>query len=368
MYAYTLFAAVDPGTVCIKASNKPLCYTTVIDSTLNQKGISATFDFIAAAYEADPAFASFCHSNTHEVGKAAYILFHATGKVDLSDKASYCGFGFYHGFMEEMLAETHNMDEARAFCAYAGTVVPNPPGYAEGACYHGIGHGVTDGYDPTLWGNAVALAAPGLALCKTVALTEVFRYRCASGVFNSVALMYRDPTYKLSAQDDPYKLCRTAGYNETEQSACYSQMDTLVSFVAGDFGKAISYATSVTAKYRDAAVLNVASIKAQRLRLGPPERLAEQAKAVCGSLAEPERLACINGLVDGIMEHGPPQNQYKELVALCSADIGVITDPCYNRLVQNIDTFYSGMLRETACAALPEEYRARCTQPSGASQ
>ncbi len=347
----------------VSAKNKALCYTDVIDQMLKQKGLSATFDFIAATYEADPSFAKFCHANTHDLGKAAYIDFHATGEVDLSPKASYCGYGFYHGFMEEMLFQTHNLTEAREFCTYASTVVPIPEGYAEGACYHGIGHGVTDGYDTTLWGDAKALTAPGLKLCREVALTTDWRYRCASGVFNSIALLHRDPTYKLSVAGDPYKLCRTSTYDEIEQSACYSQMDTLVAFVAKSFAEAIGYASGVKEEYRDSATLNAASIVVQRLRREPTGTVPKEAVAVCGPLPESQRVACVRGLVDGVIEHGSPQNQYKEVLALCDADIGVLAEPCYERLVQNISTFYSGALLESACGSLPEAYRSRCITP-----
>src|SRR5262249_8689678 len=76
---------------CTKAANKVLCLTDAIDADLKDRGISAAFDLLAASYDADPEFSKACHSNAHEIGKAAYAQFHATGKVELSSKTMYCG-------------------------------------------------------------------------------------------------------------------------------------------------------------------------------------------------------------------------------------------------------------------------------------
>lgn len=345
---------------CTTAANKALCYTSVIDATLQSQGLVAAFNFVAVAYDTDRDFAAFCHSNTHQLGEAAYKQFHETGQVELSTKASYCGYGFYHGFLEELLVESRDLNDARTFCTYVGTQVPNPIGYAEGACYHGIGHGVTDGYDPTLWGDAKKIAAPGLALCSKVATTTEWYYRCASGVFNSVAILHRDPKYKLALTDDPYSLCRTPQYTEETRGACYSQMDTLVAFVSHEFGEAVGYAMEVDVQYREAAVLNVASISVQRLRKLSSEVLPREAVEVCGVLPTKERVACVRGLVDGLIEHGSPQDQYKDAITLCSSPVGLLVEPCYERLVQNLSRSGSREEVEGVCGRIPESYYKKC--------
>src|SRR3989338_8528765 len=139
---------------CSAAKNKPLCYTDHLDEVLKRRGLSPALSLLAAAYAADPEGGGFCHGNTHDLGKAAYEEFHRGGEVKLGANTYYCGYGFYHGFLEALVVETGSLDEAREFCTYAGKSVPKPEGYAEGACYHGIGHGVTDGSDPGLWGSA----------------------------------------------------------------------------------------------------------------------------------------------------------------------------------------------------------------------
>ena len=165
-----LYAAVQnhsPKAVlreCAEADNKPLCYGTAIERMIRTRGIPAAFDALAVAYDSDPEFAGTCHAVTHDLGKAAYEEFHRTGHTELTSKASYCGYGYYHGFLDALLIDTNDLAEARSFCTYVGKNVPHPPPpeFAEGSCYHGVGHGITDGTDPSVWGDELSILKPGL--------------------------------------------------------------------------------------------------------------------------------------------------------------------------------------------------------------
>src|SRR3989344_1645863 len=227
-----LYVRTDPprgAALCTTSNNKPLCYSTIIEEILRSEGIPAAFDALAAAYDTDPDFAGACHAVTHELGDAAYDEFEKTGETELSRKPPCCGYGFYHGFMDALYVETNDMEKARSFCAYVGENVPHPPSaeFAEGSCYHGIGHGVTDGTDPRAWGSVMAIVKPGLALCSKVApANDEWHMRCASGVFNALGNMYADPKFKLTSDPDPYALCRTGPFLPVERKACYNQMNT----------------------------------------------------------------------------------------------------------------------------------------------
>ena len=341
-------------TACKKAgSTKALCYTNHIKDVLTHKGLIPAFDLLAAAYKADPQYLASCHSDTHELGRAAYQIFHATGKVDLTPEASYCGFGFYHGFMEEMLVQTGSLSEARAFCSYVGKTLGGNQQYAKGSCYHGIGHGVTDGSDPTLWGDATRMAAPGLALCRKVATSDEMKMRCASGVFNAIAIMYMDPRYHLDAHNDPYAICANPSYTANEKKACYDQGNGLAFFVAhNNFARALSFTTLIAEPaYRAIAVQALAGVVYSQQTYVSMSDAVAACKKISGSYQE----SCIRGLVNGIMEYGTPGSEYKDALSFCaSAGLsGPYKNICMNQIVVLAVGIYSPAQQGLVCKSVP---------------
>lgn len=347
-------------TQCAAARYKESCYDDIIRKTLHAKGLTAAFDVLAEVYSGDPDFFSTCHAETHVIGEAAYEEFHATGEVELTDKASYCGYGFYHGFMDALLYETKDYDEARDFCAYAGDQIPVPTGYTEGACYHGIGHGVTDGTDPRLWGNPVRMAAPGLHLCELVAGgNSDHLMRCASGVFNSLALQYRDPQYGLRTTD-AFSVCHEGNYTGPVAEACYSQMNTLATFLARyDFTTAIRSTLQIQdAHNRREAIKGVSETYFSTANSLHKPLSAREVSGACALLGEDAPI-CITGVVSGIQEFGTPGEEYKDMLAFCALE-GMDADfvpQCYRAVVDSTRWFYGEEEVPYVCAKIPELHR-----------
>lgn len=353
---------------CEHAQYKLVCFADQINNTFAHRGLAAAFDVLAAAYAADPDFAESCHGNTHDLGQAAYEEFHRTGTIELTSKVSYCGYGFYHGFMIALLAETHDLNEARAFCAYAGSALPTPGNYSEGACYHGIGHGVTDGSDPGVWGNAAAIAEPGLELCTQVARTDKWQGRCYAGVFNSVAEMYPHPKYKLTAAGDPFALCETPKYTALEKEACFAEMNSLaVTMGHNDLLASLSFTRNITdMHYRSIAVQNVADYYVKMNKNGPANLPATDT-LLCATLGPVFQNDCIDGLMDGVWEFGPPGNGYDEAIAICNADIlpTDIASACFDRIQSTARDFYSPATIPEICALIPDRFKtAPCLSPT----
>src|SRR3989344_5796378 len=199
------------------------CFEELILEEARMRGIDAAFDVLAFLYARDREFAEYCHGNTHELGTLAYESFKRGDEMSLSAKTSYCGFGFYHGFMEALLFDSGDLAEARRFCEYADEKLRSSTGGVSFACYHGIGHGVIDGSDPSTWGSASKYIEKGLALCDTLGEVEEHKERCASGVFNALAIAYREPKYRITADpSDPFAVCR-AQKKLYEREACYDQ-------------------------------------------------------------------------------------------------------------------------------------------------
>ncbi len=358
---YQLFVSNgDVLDTCKDAPRKDVCYNDLVDETFHAHGLSAALDVLASAYDADPSYFSMCHAQTHTLGEIAYKEFHETGAVELSSKTTYCGYGFYHGFMEALIADTGDYSEAKKFCAYAGTVLPIPHGYTEGACYHGIGHGVTDGTDPRLWGSATRIAAPGLSLCAKVAGSdESWHRRCASGVFNGVAILHREGRYTLD-DGNPYRICEAGSYARVEKEACYDQMNTLVMQTAGyDFTRAVQKAHAVDdAAYRKIALHGISGMYFSNVRSRHKPFSAREVSDACASTGD-NAASCITWVIAGIQEFGTPGVEYQDMFPLCdSAELDrAYVQGCYRDIVTSTRYFYDESVVQRVCERVPSQYR-----------
>ena len=133
---------------CDTSATLTQCWKDRIDQASDERGLDAAFAVLAEAYAQDPSFASNCHGFTHSLGQEAYQRFKNNELATISPKTSYCGYGFYHGFMEGLLHDGKNVAEARQFCIHINQQL-NHKTSVWTPCLHGIGHGVTDASDPT---------------------------------------------------------------------------------------------------------------------------------------------------------------------------------------------------------------------------
>ncbi len=370
MGIYAGVASRNPTAIlraCGEAANKPLCYSEHIENTLRTRGIPAAFDALAIAYDHDPGFAGTCHALTHNLGDAAYDEFHKTGETELTSKASYCGYGFYHGFLDALFLDTNDLDEARAFCTYIGQNVPHPPApeFAEGSCYHGIGHGITDGTDPSLWGDEMRLAKPGLKLCEQVADgNETWQMRCSTGVFNAIGNMYLDPKYKLASDPDPYALCKKGNFAPVDEWSCYNQMNTQAAALGnGELPAIIAYTDAIKdQEMRLVAMKEAVSYYIQLLKHAE-RSLSVDEMNLCGSQpTDVLRDGCVRGLVGGVFEFGSPGQQYTEALNVCNN--GTLADglrgPCFSEVVVLTQYYFKPDVITRVCDDIPGEYASAC--------
>lgn len=315
-------------------NRKQQCYEELVLNEANEKSVSAGFDALAYLYERDAEFATFCHGNTHELGEIAYRNFTRDTEVDVSPKTAYCGFGFYHGFLEALLAETGDLSEARRYCAIAEERLKNTFAGVSFACYHGIGHGVVDGSEPDRWGDASSFIERGLKLCDTLGEVEEHKERCASGVFNALALAYRNPTFSLSIDtNDPYAICRAQSLPYAEE-ACHDQMNTYVIDTSPTFSDALALARrSASPTYVATAIEAAAGYRAQSM-LESDDTFAASI-AACSALEGDLVSACIRGLAGGMIEFGKPGHEYDAALRLCSM-ANTESSICYQSLFTGV--------------------------------
>ncbi len=313
---------------------KQQCFEELILSVAHTGGIGQAFDILAELYARDREFASFCHGNTHELGAIAYDDFRRSKDFSPSSKMSYCGFGFYHGFLEAMLFDKGDLGGAERFCDWLDEKFREEIQGVSFACYHGIGHGVIDGNDPTRWGNVQKFVEPGLALCRTLSDTGDHRERCASGVFNALALAYRDPKYRLANDTrDPYAFCRTQGEVYLRR-ACYDQMNTYVTWVYPNFADALSVAATRSEEaFRTVAVSSVPGPMAQEV-LATDADIAALIN-VCSTLSTHLADMCAQGFGSGLIEFGKPGEEYRVAIEAC-ARTGERAPACFNAVAHSV--------------------------------
>lgn len=356
---------------CANAAS-PQCWNSQISEALTSKGVDAAFTILDNLYTTYPTFAQSCHAFAHTLGDAAYAQYNTTKKADLSPKSYYCGYGFYHGFMESLLHTTGDIEEAREFCKYVGEQLSAQTTDAEGACYHGIGHGVVDGGDPRAWGNAQLMIDPGMQLCEQVAGNDRSEfgklYRCVTGAYNAVEILSQDQKYKLEViGKDPFYLCPSQP--EEFQEGCYTNMlPALFRKTNNNIEASLKYilekvpdvANSHTIKW---TVVQNLFYEAIRIHLTDHEYGVGELLPLCDSLAGSLKDACVAGIAGGHMQYGEPQKQYVKALAFCGRDSlnSHEKEVCYEHVLPRLRIWYTESKKQEVCNSVPAEYKHYCS-------
>lgn len=345
------------------AADNGTCIQQKLAGLANTKGVAAAFDELAKMYDADPAFAGSCHGYTHKIGEVAYEQFSRGHDPQFTQKASYCGYGYYHGFMEALLHSSGNIDEARAFCRGATAQIQNGLGpQIEAACYHGIGHGAVAEGVVTDAQSVRAFLEPGYRVCETVGDTFEHKKICGSGVYNSLALAWmKNQSGGAIDEGDPFATCGAVA-QEYFRIACFHQMNTVVSMVThAHFPKALALVEKVKV---DADARAAMDGVATQFGAGVESRQVSGdviAKA-CSGAERRLRDVCIRAYVGGLVEGGKPGQEQVVALAFCSNKFlsSSLQDDCYTGFISAI---YAWMPYERAgaiCVTLPEHVRSQC--------
>lgn len=342
-------------------SKKLQCFENLIDSILKNQGLSQAFEILAELFQSDPLFAAECHSFSHKLGEKTYRLFSEDKDFQLSEKSSYCGYGFYHGFMETLLQKTGDMNEARRFCEYADRQLKKTTSDAGGACYHGIGHGSVDGSDPETRGNPEAMVEPGLKLCEMVSNDEnpPPRYgklfRCVSGAFNALEILIDSNKYKLSPNtEDPFWICRLQP--DRYKEACYTQFVVAVIHVTGgDFEKSASIISPIPED--DFAIPTLQALVVERARKETTDY--SQTINFCRKLSNRFQIPCISAYGEGFLKYGPPQQEYVEAVKFCGSNQLKEEEKkaCFARVLSLLRIWYTAEKSKDICQGVDQKYR-----------
>lgn len=342
--------------------NTSECWGALIERVAARDGFHAAFRLFLSLSEKNPSFNIFCHDFAHRLGEAAYGTYRAKGALQIHPQMMYCGFGFYHGLVQRMTAESGRIEDVRKFCVYVENELRRHVLTPSKGCYHGAGHGLaeilveTEGIK-----NERALAQRALAACESIASDDYERNLCATGVFDSVAIMYYNGGKNGIAMnpEDPLALClfQPASYKQ----ACYDELMTAVLWAANNrVIDAIPVAERFTDKSHLPATLTALIAAGMRYRVELP---AQETVAVCGRWSKGlSRDGCITGVVDGYMQFGGVGKEYKKAIAFCR-EPGLNDNDrrsCFTRTLHLVATQYGRERYDDICDEIPPEYRSLC--------
>jgi hypothetical protein len=353
----------DYSNYCEFADNKKLCFERLVDKELEESGIDKAFDVVAQLFATTPEFASICHDVVHKLGESAYQKYKDTQEASISSKSSYCGYGFYHGFMETLLTTGGNINEARDYCEQVEQNLSSVSMDAGGACYHGIGHGVSDQHDAKSAKSWQEFISPALQICEKLSSDSQKIWRCATGVYNAaeIAASSEDFAFVID-KNNPFSVCNTQP--EIYQSACFPNLvPQVINLAKGNFSSALQYLSHIQKEDLYKEALTSIAVEEAKLR-GPYASVLGDSIEICRNQPSQFINTCISSLAEGLLKHGSPGNEYIETFKFCSLDnlSKVERKLCFERVISILPIWYSRDTRQEICKAIDSQYFNSCAK------
>jgi hypothetical protein len=344
---------------------KASCWDALLTETLKERGLSSAFDLFIKLYRTEPDLPKACHGWGHALGSAAYELYLDGGDIEFRPEASYCGYGFYHGFLERFMAEQGDVDTARAFCAD----IAKGDSWEIGAfrnCIHGVGHGSAAAFAENTFllkgdmQKGIDLAAES---CRKIVEKAEERRECFDGVFNEFVLDAFNEEYGFSRatyidERDPLRFCETQTLDLA--ASCYFEyMGLFPHLFERDFHSAASYV-----QYRienDAhAIVAIKKLAADFMQDRIVDGDTSDIVATCMALRDALITPCLRGVEVGFIAHGEPLKEWEKGFAHCSSDMLTSDDErrvCYQSMLWAFSDAYPKELFLKVCEMVPQQFR-----------
>ncbi len=336
------------------------CYEKDIKRALLHGGVFGGIERVRELSQTSPKFSSLCHDYAHLIGVYAYDQFIKNKSFAPSHGMSYCSYGFYHGFMEEMLIQSGDYKKAVQFCLQFREMSGPRENNLDNECYHGIGHGVVNEHIPADWQDVEGISRRALSVCQAAMDSEEDFRNCAGGAYNGIANVYLAGEYGVTVtESNPLWLCKKAV--SSLQSDCYNYMARVFLRTSGaSFERALNQAmTHTEVKFQKIVVAGLANMSAVK-RTGT---MADSLKA-CLALDFYVQDACIGGFALGLVQSGPPGKEYTNGVGFCSqvALSAKQSENCFARIAWHLKRLHSSTDLFRACVLYASpSYQRICT-------
>jgi plastocyanin len=340
-------------------SAKLRCFDMKLEASLQEGGIESAFAYFKEIYAADPEVPSQCHQWAHRLGEAEYALYKEGQKIELRPEAAFCSYGYFHGFINAMVADTQNFLSAQQFCEDAVRDTKDQLKGMAGNCIHGIGHSVATLMleDQKQWGSVQGVLEAGAAQC-----TELYadlQGTCFDGMFHELYLSMSRGDYGLQVDEyaqsgDLFYYCK--GLPSELSESCHAEFIKLWPYFLGSDKK--------TAIEHLAATVEGVFVQTPRV-LHTLARSFIEMDIVGGDFkgsveacaAVPEYLfnECLHGLVLGFVTHGEPGSMHEAGFAFCRDQYeGESRAVCIEDMVAELSLVYFEEQLHAACMQLDE--------------
>lgn len=352
----------------LSGSEKMRCFDQELKERLATQGIDAAFDYFKEIYPVHPEVAQECHDWMHTLGELEYASYAEGSEVTLQEEASLCGYGYYHGFINAMVAQTQSILSAQEFCAQAAARIEHGGLSIQESCIHGIGHSVATLAleSQIVWGDIKAVLEDASIQCEK--LYPDSPGTCLDGMFHELYGSIARGDYGMTPDaymqsNDLFFYCRDMEGLLAE--SCYSEFIKLWPYVLGE-DKIIAMQNIITdtsdVLTRFPRVLR--SLARSFIEIDLPTGEFTQSVAACALVSPALLEGCIHGLAIGFVTHGEPDAMHEAGFAFCIDHYqGTLMHMCLKDVVIELRARYTPQRVSEACEELSEEYRpAVCTQ------
>ncbi len=348
---------------CAKNEEGVACWDEILKQVLFTKGVSEMFYEAQEFYKDISGFSNRCHYLMHNIGIAAYGLFLEDRFSILSEGIQFCGNGFLHGFMEAYIGDTGDPEAAGEICRFIGNNLVGIAQDANLSCHHGIGHGAIE----VAIGRGISqedeMVKTSLGFCEKSSTNQNELYRCATGVFNFVSVLYTEAIQENEhyfTDEEIFSICHKQ--KERHKQACYDQLNVLLMYINGtDFKNTLySILDNVEDRYQKSAISHVAPNLTLNKR-NEDKNTVNSAIMACRELRKELRDRCFIGIIGLFLEHGGGDG-YKDGIEFCSNDVlrQDEKDTCFSGMAYEVYFWYSKNKGDEICYGLEEKYHQYC--------
>jgi hypothetical protein len=350
----------------LQDSEKMYCFDTTLEQYLRDDGIEAAFAYFKKIYAADPMVPSSCHAWAHRLGEVEYDLYTQGRDVVLQPEASFCSYGYFHGFITAMVAQTQRLESAQEFCEK--TAAQNNTGFGgmQSVCVHGIGHSVATLMleSQEVWGDVSRVITRGTTECEQ--LYAHFLSPCLDGMFHELYGSMRRSDYGLGVEEyanskDLFYYCRNLE-GDAADSCFHESIPLWPYFLGNDKKVAMQQVLSEHATTLESSPRILHTFARSFIETDIVSGNFQDSVDACALVPDSLFDACIKGLAVGFITHGHPEKAYEQGFTFCTDYYeGVSRSLCLQKMMEEVVLHYSADQVAAACSLLPkEEYVSSC--------